>query len=184
MSSADIGHPSDIRLQVTGMSCASCVARVEKALLKVPGVSGATVNLATEKATVQAQSTVPVAALKAAIEKAGYGAEDLQVVKPAAASRLPPWWPVAAGAAFTLPLLAPMLLPLLGIRWMPDGKAVCYRDWVNGIWRQEITGGPPQRLRGLPEEKIYSFGWSRDGKLFAFSRGRAIRDAVLIMNQN
>jgi len=71
-----------------------------------------------------------------------------------------------------------------GIRWIPDDKAVCYRDWANGIWRQEINGGPPQRLRGLPEEKIYSFGWSPDGKSFAFTRGRAIRDAVLIKNPN
>ena len=69
-----------------------------------------------------------------------------------------------------------------GIRWTPDGNAVCYRDWANGIWRQEINGGPPQRLRGLPEEKIYSFGWSPDGKSFVFTRGRAIRDAVLITN--
>ena len=67
---------TETTLQVEGMTCASCVARVEKALLKVPGVSGATVNLATEKASVQALSTVPVAALKAAIEKAGYAAKE------------------------------------------------------------------------------------------------------------
>ena len=63
---------TETTLLVEGMTCASCVARVEKALRKVPGVSGATVNLATEKATIQALSTVPVSALKAAIEKAGY----------------------------------------------------------------------------------------------------------------
>ena len=45
-------------LQIEGMTCASCVARVETALLKVPGVIGASVNLATERATVQALSTV------------------------------------------------------------------------------------------------------------------------------
>jgi Cu+-exporting ATPase len=67
---------------VEGMTCASCVARVEKALRKVPGVSGATVNLATEKATIQALSTVPVSALKAAIEKAGYAAKDVQQDRP------------------------------------------------------------------------------------------------------
>ena len=44
------------------MTCASCVARVEKALATVPGVSAASVNLATERATVQALSTVPAAA--------------------------------------------------------------------------------------------------------------------------
>jgi Tol biopolymer transport system component len=69
-----------------------------------------------------------------------------------------------------------------GMRWMPDGTAVCYRDAANGVWRQEISGGVPQRLSGVPEEKIYSFGWSRDGKLFAFTRGREISDAVLLRN--
>ena len=60
---------SSTQLQVTGMTCASCVSRVEKSLLKVPGVQAATVDLATEKASVQALSSVPQAALKAAIEK-------------------------------------------------------------------------------------------------------------------
>jgi len=41
-----------VTLGVTGMTCASCVRRVEKALASVPGVQGASVNLATEKATV------------------------------------------------------------------------------------------------------------------------------------
>ena len=47
-----------IKLPIEGMTCASCVARVEKALLKVPGVTGAAVNLATETATVQAPARV------------------------------------------------------------------------------------------------------------------------------
>lgn len=67
-----------------------------------------------------------------------------------------------------------------GIRWTPDGKAVCYRDWGGGIWKQEIAGGTPRRLAGLPEEAIPSYGWSRDGKQFAFTRARSMRDAVLI----
>jgi Tol biopolymer transport system component len=67
-----------------------------------------------------------------------------------------------------------------GIRWMPDGKAVCYRDESNGIWRQDLNGGKPKRLENLPEEEIIAFAWSRDGKQFAFIRGRAISDGVLI----
>ena len=112
---------TETTLLVEGMTCASCVARVEKALLKVPGVSGATVNLATERASIQALSTVPVAALKSAIEKAGYAAKELQDVKPQSAPRLPAWWPVAAGGALTLPLVTPMLLQLFGVDWMLDG---------------------------------------------------------------
>ncbi|HEX6733150.1 MAG TPA: hypothetical protein VF074_24220, partial [Pyrinomonadaceae bacterium] len=70
-----------------------------------------------------------------------------------------------------------------GIRWTPDGKAVTYRDWTNGIWRQPLTGGPPERLLGLPEEKLYAYAWSRDGKQFAFVRGVEIRDVILLRNK-
>lgn len=62
-----------ISLPVEGMTCASCVARVEKALHKVPGVSTAAVNLATEKATVEFNpGVVSTDALRAAVEDAGY----------------------------------------------------------------------------------------------------------------
>jgi len=57
---------------IAGMTCASCVARVEKALQAVPGVINATVNLATEKASVRAVAGVSMAALTGAVEKAGY----------------------------------------------------------------------------------------------------------------
>ena len=67
-----------------------------------------------------------------------------------------------------------------GIRWMPDGKAVTYHDWASGIWKQGLDGGKPQRLEGLPAEKMFGHGWSRDGKLLAFVRGVQIRDVVLI----
>ena len=70
----------------------------------------------------------------------------------------------------------------IGIRWTPDGKAATYRDWANGIWRQPLAGGKPERLKGLPEEKLYSYAWSRDGKQFAFVRGSGIRDLVLLRN--
>lgn len=62
-----------IELTIEGMTCASCVARVEKALLKVEGVNEAQVNLATETAWVKA-SHVQIPALIAAVEKAGYQA--------------------------------------------------------------------------------------------------------------
>ena len=59
---------------VTGMSCAACVGRVEKALLRVPGVLGANVNLATERASIERLAGAPgVADLERAIEDAGYG---------------------------------------------------------------------------------------------------------------
>jgi len=66
--------PSDeLTLPIAGMTCASCVRRVEKALNRVPGVQQASVNLATEKASVVFDSaTVGLAQLEAAVEKAGY----------------------------------------------------------------------------------------------------------------
>ena len=44
--------PATLTLPIEGMTCASCVGRVEKALKQVPGVSDAVVNLATERATI------------------------------------------------------------------------------------------------------------------------------------
>jgi P-type Cu+ transporter len=57
---------------VIGMSCASCVARVESALSEVPGVISATVNLASEKATVEYLDSTQVTDLKNAVREAGY----------------------------------------------------------------------------------------------------------------
>lgn len=68
---------STVELSVTGMTCASCVGRVEKALKAVPGVSNATVNLATERASITAAGGVPASALIQAVAKAGYEAKPL-----------------------------------------------------------------------------------------------------------
>jgi Tol biopolymer transport system component len=80
---------------------------------------------------------------------------------------------------FDLPRLANLRY---GVHWTTDGKGVTYRDWANGIWRQNLTGGAPQRLTGLPREKLYAYDWSPDGKFFAFTRGVETRDVVLIKN--
>ncbi|MEM5384300.1 heavy metal translocating P-type ATPase [Paraburkholderia phymatum] len=77
---ADTSHV-DVKtaeLDIRGMTCASCALRVEKALAKVPGVSGASVNLATEKASVEADASVAVDTLIAAVRKAGYDAQALE----------------------------------------------------------------------------------------------------------
>ncbi|MHA6729777.1 heavy metal translocating P-type ATPase [Devosia sp. A369] len=65
-------HSKPLSIDIAGMTCASCVARVEKALLKVPSVTAASVNLATERATVQLGDAEQLDAVLKAIEKAGY----------------------------------------------------------------------------------------------------------------
>jgi Cu+-exporting ATPase len=148
-------HPSDFKLQVTDMTCASCVMRVEKALKAVPGVRDATVNLATEQASISADASVQPEALTAAIRKAGYDVVppneiaspidgDARAEKAPTRMRLPEWWPVVVGGAFTVPLVAPMLLQLFGIAWMPDG------------WLQLALATPIQFWLGA---RFYRAGW-------------------------
>jgi Cu+-exporting ATPase len=135
---------AETTLQIEGMTCASCVARVEKALLGVPGVSGASVNLATEKAHVAAGIGVARAALEAAVERAGY------TVRPLAAGDAPPapdrgGWAVVAAVALTLPLVAPMLLQFAGLGdRMLDG------------WWQLALATPVQFVLGA---RFYRAGW-------------------------
>ncbi len=74
-------HPAnahEVAFDVTGMTCASCVRRIEKALHKVDGVEQANVNLATEKATIRYDATrAGIDQLKSAVEHAGYGVREL-----------------------------------------------------------------------------------------------------------
>ncbi|MDT7856434.1 heavy metal translocating P-type ATPase [Rubrivirga sp. S365] len=76
----DVARLSQATLGVEGMTCAACSGRVEKALQKVPGVEEATVNLATERATVSfdAAETTPLA-LAEAVQRAGYDVRTEEV---------------------------------------------------------------------------------------------------------
>ncbi|SAK61577.1 cation-transporting ATPase membrane protein [Caballeronia pedi] len=110
MSTTD--QPRTAELAVTGMTCASCVARVEKVLRRVPGVESVAVNLATEKATVHASGAVTDDQLVAAVAKAGYDAAPVLPEAPPAAAAPPAFdrelAAVFASAVLTVPLLAPM----------------------------------------------------------------------------
>jgi P-type Cu+ transporter len=132
-------------LRIAGMTCASCSGRVEKALLRIPGVESAAVNLATERATVRARAEVPSSALQAAVEKAGYAASPLpDLAQPVASEAPPPWWPVAVGIVLTLPIVTPMVLSLFGIHAMLDG------------WLQLALATPVQFWLGA---RFYRAGW-------------------------
>ncbi|GGJ35610.1 heavy metal translocating P-type ATPase [Deinococcus roseus] len=69
----------DLELPISGMTCANCVSRVERALRKQPGVLSASVNLASERATIQYLPTALSAAeLKQVVRDAGYGVIETQ----------------------------------------------------------------------------------------------------------
>ena len=132
---------------ITGMTCASCSARVEKALAKVAGVLEASVNLATEQATIKVAQGVPAAVLIAAVERAGYGAQLPQSAGEATAAparALPDWWPVALAIALSLPLVVPMFGSLFDAHWMLPG------------WLQMALATPVQFWLGA---RFYRAGW-------------------------
>jgi Cu+-exporting ATPase len=116
--------PSEtLALSIEGMTCASCVGRVERALGKIPGVAGASVNLATEQAQVTAPAGVlDMAALVATVERAGFGATPLTVRKSAEdeeaeAQRrlLRERNAVILAGLLTLPLIAQLVAGLTGL---------------------------------------------------------------------
>ena len=108
-----------LQLAIEGMTCASCVARVEKALAAVPGVLRASVNLASESARVEVvRGVVNARALSAAVEQAGYAARAAAapgaqpaVRDPAAAMKRD----MIVALLLAAPLAAPMALALFGI---------------------------------------------------------------------
>lgn len=67
----------EVHLQIEGMTCAACVARVERVLKRVDGVQDAVVNLATESATIRVEPTVPIERLLEAVDSAGYKAQPM-----------------------------------------------------------------------------------------------------------
>jgi Cu+-exporting ATPase len=142
--------PAELQLAVRGMTCASCVARVEKALKKVPGVEEASVNLATEQATVHG-AALDANAILAAVAQAGYEAEPVRRGQPRAAqasSRLPSWWPVAAAAILSLPLVLPMFAQLFGTE-------AAHGAMLPG-WIQLLLATPVQFWLGA---RFYRAGW-------------------------
>ena len=143
-------EPHALDLSIGGMTCASCVGRVERALRKVPGVQDATVNLATESARVQFAApeggdAAMDALLRRAVRNAGYepraaGSDD-------APEDLSPWagfLPVGVGLLLSAPLVLPMLGDLFGAHWMLPA------------WAQFALATPVQFILGA---RFYKAGW-------------------------
>ena len=109
-------------LKITGMSCAACSGRIEKALQKLPGVYHAVVNLAVEKATVEFNpDQINIVDIKTRIEKLGFGAHDVTDVvegdkeqETRHAEESQQRFRLIISAGFSFPLLLGMVLHLMG----------------------------------------------------------------------
>jgi len=104
----------EVSLQITGMTCASCAATVEKALKNLKGVKAANVNIATEKATLKySAGQVSILDLRKAVEDVGYGVageeevdRSIEEMRKARIRMLVSW-------AFTIPIIALMIPEML-----------------------------------------------------------------------
>ncbi|MGA4533185.1 heavy metal translocating P-type ATPase [Ectopseudomonas chengduensis] len=136
-----------LELSIEGMTCASCVGRIERALSKLPGVSQVAVNLADEKARLQVLAGFdPQQALKA-VAAAGYKASllDGQPTADQAQRRLQrERLTLLAAIALTLPLVLPMLVEPFGLHWMLPA------------WLQFLLATPVQFIFGA---RFYRAAW-------------------------
>ncbi|UVM45346.1 heavy metal translocating P-type ATPase [Pseudomonas brassicacearum] len=110
-----------LELNIEGMTCASCVGRVERALGKVDGVNSVSVNLANERAHLELLGQVDPQSLIDAVKRAGYDATVWQTEQPTdtQANRLNRERLILVLAiALSVPLVLPMLLQPFGVHWM------------------------------------------------------------------
>jgi Cu+-exporting ATPase len=115
----------NFELAIAGMTCASCVARVEKSLLRVPGVHQVSVNLATETAHIEATgATLPE--LIASVGQAGYTATQKQDAAPPHSHR--ERYELIAAALLSAPLLLGMFFHLPG--WLAFALATPVQFWL------------------------------------------------------
>ena len=105
---------TSVDLAVTGMTCASCAARVEKKLNKLPGVI-ASVNYATETARVDVPEGVTRDDLVAVVEATGYGVAEPDDVHDPDPDNLESRWKISA--ALSIPVLAMAMIPALQVNW-------------------------------------------------------------------
>ncbi len=109
-------------LPISGMTCASCAGRVERALGKVPGVQSVSVNLANERAHVEVLGQMDPGVLIAAVDKAGYSATLPQPESATDANQAQRLhrerWSLILAIALALPLVLPMLVEPFGLHWM------------------------------------------------------------------
>ncbi|WP_415773125.1 heavy metal translocating P-type ATPase [Pseudomonas sp. LB3P38] len=111
-----------LELSIDGMTCASCVGRVERALAKVPGVKSVSVNLANERAHLELLGQIDPQTLIGAVTKAGYNASVWEVEHPQTDNQQQRLhrerWALIMAIVLASPLVLPMLLQPFGVHWM------------------------------------------------------------------
>lgn len=111
-----------LELSIDGMTCASCVGRVERALGKVAGVKSVSVNLANERAHLELLGQIDPQILIAAVTKAGYTASVWEAEHPSTDNQQQRLHrersALIIAIALALPLVLPMLLQPFGVHWM------------------------------------------------------------------
>ena len=165
------GAESSVDLGIGGMTCASCVRRVEKVLARVPGVTSVAVNLATERAHVVVAGGIDTAALVAAVSRAGFEARAEMAAAPADADRSREALHVAAAAALSLPLLAGMVGHPFGRGWMLPGwvqfaLATPVQLWLG--WRFYVAGWKAARALAGNMDLLVAIGTSAAWGLSTF----------------
>lgn len=128
MTPTESSNSEFFSLDIGGMTCASCVSRVEKALDKIPGVEAATVNLATEQARVRVRrGSSSLAEIIALVKKTGYEAKESSARGNLDQKIAKSFWAadglgrVILSFLLSAPLFLPMLLMPFGIHWSLSG---------------------------------------------------------------
>lgn len=128
MHSTETSNSEFYTLDIGGMTCASCVSRVEKALDKIPGVEAATVNLATEQARVRVKrGSSTLADIIALVKKTGYEAKESSPQGNLDKSTSKSFWAddglgrVILSFLLSAPLFLPMFFMPFGIHWSLSG---------------------------------------------------------------
>ena len=128
MTPSESSNSEFFTLDIGGMTCASCVSRVEKALDRIPGVEAATVNLATEQARVRIKSgSSSLAEIIALVQKTGYEAKESSARGNLDQKMSKSFWAadglgrVILSFLLSAPLFFPMFVMPFGIHWSLSG---------------------------------------------------------------